>query len=139
MGAERQETGAEVPGTGVDTAAMALAMVSARHRRGYPPLPYCSFAAGSMDAIGFLTLGNVFTSAMSGNAILLGLALGQGRISAATHSLAAFVGYVVGVVAATLPLQMPKHGIERALALRVPITCGLCRIVDRLSWSGEPA
>jgi uncharacterized membrane protein YoaK (UPF0700 family) len=54
---------------------------------------------------------------MSGNAILLGLALGQGRISAATHSLAAFVGYAVGVVVATLPLQMPRHGVERALAI----------------------
>ena len=114
--AEGQDTGAEASASGVDPTAMALVMGGAKPRWGYP-LALLSFAAGSMDAIGFLTLGNVFTSAMSGNAILLGLALGQGRISAATHSLAAFVGYVVGVVIATLPLQMPKHGIERALAL----------------------
>jgi uncharacterized membrane protein YoaK (UPF0700 family) len=76
-----------------------------------------SFAAGSMDAIAFLTLGDVFTSAMSGNTILLGLALGQGRMSAASHALAAFVGYVVGVAGAALPLRTPSRGIERTLVL----------------------
>ena len=75
-------------------------------------------AAGSMDAIAFLTLGNVFTSAMSGNTVLFGLALGQGRISAASYSLAAFVGYVVGVAGATLPLRTPVRGIERTLFVK---------------------
>ena len=114
--AEAQVTCAVASGAHDDPAATALVMGGANPRRSYP-LALLSFAAGSMDAIGFLALGNVFTSAMSGNAILLGLALGQGRISAATHSLAAFVGYVVGVVVATLPLQMPRLGVERALAL----------------------
>lgn len=116
--AEAQVTCAVASGAHDDPAATALVMGGANPRRSYP-LALLSFAAGSMDAIGFLALGNVFTSAMSGNAILLGLALGQGRISAATHSLAAFVGYVVGVVVATLPLQMPRLGVERALALEL--------------------
>src|ERR1700722_5551262 len=95
---------------------MALLMGGAEMRLGYP-LALLSFAAGSMDTIGFLALGNVFTSAMSGNAILLGLALGQGRISAATHSLVALLGYVGGVGIAPRPLQMAKHGILLTLAL----------------------
>jgi uncharacterized membrane protein YoaK (UPF0700 family) len=82
-------------------------------------LALLSFTAGSMDAIAFLTLGEVFTSAMSGNTILLGLALGQGRMSAASHSLAAFVGYVVGVAVATLPLRKPARGIKWTLILEV--------------------
>src|SRR3954451_15728496 len=86
------------------------------HDRGIA-LALMSFTAGSMDAIAFLTLGDVFTSAMSGNTILLGLALGAGRISAAWHSLAAFVGYVAGVAGAALPLRTPTRGIERTLAL----------------------
>ena len=86
------------------------------HARGIA-LALLSFAAGSTDAIAFLTLGEVFTSAMSGNTILLGLALGQGRMSAASHSLAAFVGYVAGVAGATLPLRMPARGVERTLVL----------------------
>src|SRR5256714_11362619 len=86
------------------------------HDRGIA-LVLLSFTAGSMDAIAFLTLGDVFTSAMSGNTILLGLALGQGRMSAAWHSLAAFVGYVAGVAGAALPLRTPTRGIERTLVL----------------------
>jgi uncharacterized membrane protein YoaK (UPF0700 family) len=86
------------------------------HERGIA-LALLSFTAGSMDAIAFLTLGEVFTSAMSGNTILLGLALGQGRMSAASHSLAAFVGYVIGVAIAALPLGISRHGVEWTLIL----------------------
>jgi len=78
-----------------------------------------SFTAGVMDAIAFLTLGDVFTSAMSGNTILLGLALGQGRMSAALHSLAAFVGYICGVAGAALPLRDARHGVEQTLRLEI--------------------
>src|SRR5258708_21372179 len=80
-------------------------------------LALLSFAAGSMDAVAFLTLGDVFTSAMTGNTVLLGLALGQGRMAAASHSLTAFGGYVVGVAGAALALRAPTRGIERALVL----------------------
>src|SRR5258708_9863403 len=82
-------------------------------------LALLSFAAGSMDAIAFLTLGDVFTSAMTGNTILLGIALGQGRMSAASHSIAAFIGYVAGVAGAALPLRTPARGIERTLVLEM--------------------
>jgi uncharacterized membrane protein YoaK (UPF0700 family) len=75
--------------------------------------------AGSMDAIAFLTLGNVFTSAMSGNTVLFGLALGQGRMSAASYALVAFVGYVVGVASAALPLRAPARHIERTLMVEI--------------------
>jgi uncharacterized membrane protein YoaK (UPF0700 family) len=86
------------------------------HDRGIA-LALLSFVAGSMDAIAFLTLGDVFTSAMSGNSILLGLALGQGRMSAASRSIAAFIGYVLGVAGAALPLRTPTRGIRRTLVL----------------------
>lgn len=84
-------------------------------RRRSIALALLSFAAGSTDAMAFLTLGDVFTSAMSGNTILLGLALGQGRMSAVSHSLAAFVGYVAGAAGGALPLRTANHGIERTL------------------------
>jgi uncharacterized membrane protein YoaK (UPF0700 family) len=88
------------------------------HDRSFA-LALLSFAAGSMDSIAFLTLGDVFTSAMSGNTILLGIALGQGRMSAASHSVAAFVGYGTGVAVAALPLRTPTRGVERALVLEI--------------------
>lgn len=77
------------------------------------------FAAGVMDAIAFLALGQIFTSAMSGNTILFGIALGQGHLLAASHSLAAFAGYVAGVAGGALPLRAPNRGIERALGIEV--------------------
>jgi uncharacterized membrane protein YoaK (UPF0700 family) len=72
-----------------------------------------------MDAIAFLALGDVFTSAMSGNTILFGIALGQGRLSAASHSLVAFLGYVCGVAGAALSLRDPAAGLGRTLAVEV--------------------
>lgn len=94
----------------------AAAPTDERHDRGIA-LALLSFTAGSMDAIAFLMLGNVFTSAMSGNTVLLGVALGQGRMAAASHSIAAFVGYVAGVAGAAVPLWSPTRGIERTLVL----------------------
>jgi uncharacterized membrane protein YoaK (UPF0700 family) len=78
-----------------------------------------SFAAGTMDAIAFLALGDVFTSAMSGNTILLGLALGRGQLAAAARSLAAFAGYIAGVAGAAVTLRAPGRGIRRTLGIEL--------------------
>jgi uncharacterized membrane protein YoaK (UPF0700 family) len=91
---------------------------AASRRRGVA-LVLLSFAAGTMDALAFLALGGVFTSAMSGNTILLGLALGQGQLAAASRSLAAFAGYVLGVVGAAVTLRAPGRNIRRTLAIEL--------------------
>ena len=57
-------------------------------------------AAGFSDALGYVGLGRVFTANMTGNTILLGLAIGQGEISAALRSVAALVGFVLGIALA---------------------------------------
>ena len=46
-----------------------------------------TWAAGGVDAISYLGLGHVFTANMTGNAVLLGLAVGQGQGLAALRSL----------------------------------------------------
>lgn len=91
---------------------------SRRRRRG-GALVLLSFAAGTMDALAFLALGDVFTSAMSGNTILLGLALGQGQLAAAARSLAAFAGYACGVAGAALTLRARGRGIRRTLGFEL--------------------
>jgi hypothetical protein len=50
-------------------------------------LALLGFASGSMDALAFFNLGQVFPSAMTGNTALLGLALGQGDVIAALRPL----------------------------------------------------
>jgi uncharacterized membrane protein YoaK (UPF0700 family) len=78
-----------------------------------------SFAAGAMDAIAFLALGGVFTSAMSGNTIVLGTALGQGQLATASRTLVAFAGYVCGAACAAVPLRAPGRGIRRTLGFEL--------------------
>jgi len=64
-----------------------------------------AWAAGSVDAIGFLGLGRVFTANMTGNAVLLGLSLGQGRSLAALSNLIAIAGFILGVAFGALIVE----------------------------------
>ncbi|HUK51986.1 MAG TPA: YoaK family protein [Candidatus Binatia bacterium] len=56
-----------------------------------------AWAAGSVDAIGYFGLDHVFTANMTGNTVLLGLALGQGHVLDALRNLVALAGFVGGV------------------------------------------
>jgi uncharacterized membrane protein YoaK (UPF0700 family) len=60
------------------------------------------WVAGSVDALSYLGLGNVFTANMTGNTVLLGLSIGQGNAAAALRSLSALAGFSLGVAAGTL-------------------------------------
>lgn len=102
-------------------------------------LALLAFAAGSMDAIAFLTLGDVFTSAMTGNTILLGIALGQGRMSAASHSIVAFIGYASGVAVAALPLKTPRRGVERTLVLEILFLAAFAGLWTACGGPARPA
>jgi len=55
-----------------------------------------SIAAGSADAAGYLGLGKVFTANMTGNIVLLGIALSEGRTGDTSRSLFALFAFVVG-------------------------------------------
>ncbi len=82
-----------------------------------------TWAAGSVDAISYLGLGHVFTAMMTGNTVLLGLALGQGEVLAALRSILALGGFVAGAaVGAMLVERDEKQGewppaVTGALAL----------------------
>jgi uncharacterized membrane protein YoaK (UPF0700 family) len=56
-----------------------------------------TFAAGAVDAVALLRL-DVFTAVMTGNIVLLGLAIGQGAFANALRSVIALVAYGAGVV-----------------------------------------
>jgi uncharacterized membrane protein YoaK (UPF0700 family) len=55
-------------------------------------------AAGSADAVSYLGLGRVFTANMTGNLVLLGIAIGQSQLEGSVRSVIAFAGFVVGVL-----------------------------------------
>ena len=58
-----------------------------------------SLAAGCVDAVGYLGLGQIFVANMTGNTVLLGLALGQAKGQAALRAVVALAGFIVGVAA----------------------------------------
>jgi uncharacterized membrane protein YoaK (UPF0700 family) len=57
-----------------------------------------ALAAGCVDAVSFLGLGQVLTAAMTGNTVLLGIALGQAEGQAALRAGVALLGFFTGVV-----------------------------------------
>ena len=55
-----------------------------------------TLVTGSVDAIGLIRLGGVFTSVMTGNMVFLGIAASKHSGSIALHTGVAFVAYVIG-------------------------------------------
>ena len=55
-----------------------------------------TLVAGAVDAVSYLGLGRVFTANMTGNLVLLGLAIGQGQIPEALRSVVALLGFALG-------------------------------------------
>ncbi len=77
-----------------------------------------SATSGGADIVAFLKFHMVFTSAMTGNLALFGIAVGQGHLLSATHSLAALLGFIVGIMLATLWKEHP-HALRVVLGLEV--------------------
>jgi uncharacterized membrane protein YoaK (UPF0700 family) len=72
----------------------------ARHRvnRYLTPIAITlTFCSGAMDVAAFTRLGNVFSSVMTGNIVLCGLAIARGSVSLLLHTMTAVAGYVIGV------------------------------------------
>lgn len=64
-------------------------------------LPALAWVGGSLDAVSYLALGHVFTANMTGNTVLLAMALGSGDLARALRSLLAVAGFALGVAAGT--------------------------------------
>lgn len=60
-----------------------------------------TFGSGAADVGTFTRLGGVFTSVMTGNIVLWGLAVARGSAALAGHTAVSIAGYIVGVAGAT--------------------------------------
>ena len=85
---------------------------------------FLAAASGATDAIGYLALGNVFTSAMTGNLALLGIALAHRDGERIGRVLVSLVCYMVGAAIGARVARSPQPGdpvwppaITRALAI----------------------
>jgi hypothetical protein len=64
--------------------------------------------SGATDAIGYLTLGHVFTSAMTGNLVLLGISLGHRNGERAGRVLVSLVCFMFGAAFGARIARSPK-------------------------------
>ncbi len=62
--------------------------------------------AGISDAVGYITMGGVFAANMTGNTVLAGLALAEGRYPDAGRHLAPLVAFFIGAMLARLLLRL---------------------------------
>src|SRR5579875_2929177 len=69
-----------------------------------------AFASGATDAFGFLRLGGTFTSVMTGNMVLVGLAAARSDGALVVRALVAICGYLAG---AFLSVRLAGPGYTR--------------------------
>ena len=72
--------------------------VDSSHRRHHVLVILLAVTSGALDALGFLGLGGVFASVMTGNLVLLGLGAGTRHGTLAVHAVTAIAGYAQRVV-----------------------------------------
>ena len=60
-----------------------------------------TFGSGATDVASFTRLGGVFTSVMTGNIVLWGLATAERSLSLASHAAVSIAGYIAGVAGGT--------------------------------------
>ena len=91
-----------------------------------------ALTTGGMDAIGFIAMGGVFASVMTGNLVLLGVSIGRRNGSLATHVGVALAAYIVGVVAGAIVAGRPDPGrstwpgrVTAALLVELALIIGL--------------
>jgi uncharacterized membrane protein YoaK (UPF0700 family) len=102
-------------------------------------LAWLSLASGCTDVLSFLKLGDLFTSAMTGNTALLAIALARGQMLTASRSLTALVGFMLGASLAALMYvrggaQQNTRGRLSSLLLLEIVLLGGCAAL----WSVSP-
>jgi uncharacterized membrane protein YoaK (UPF0700 family) len=85
-----------------------------------------SVVAGSADAAGFLGLGHVFTSNMTGNLVLLGIAIGEHQWSQALKTLIVILTFAFGVMLGSrLVSNLPDLAWKKVLVRILTFEAGL--------------
>ncbi len=94
-----------------------------------------AWAAGNLDAISYLGLGGVFTAMMTGNTVLLGLALGQGHVLAAVRSIIALAGFAAGAALGAVITgdQAPDRDWPPSVTVALTVEAAILAAVS-LTW-----
>jgi uncharacterized membrane protein YoaK (UPF0700 family) len=95
--------------------------IAGDRERWASPILLLTWVAGTVDAIGYLVLGHVFTANMTGNAVLLGLAVGQGQFQAAFRALFAVGGFILGVAMGAILAHRAGTDLDQRRAFVGPV------------------
>lgn len=93
--------------------------------------------AGSIDVMSYYKLGHVFTANMTGNTILLGLSVGQGKLTSSLHSLTALGGFFAGAIIGAFIVQNTKKGWSHYITLSIAIETLIILMLVFIWFSGE--
>jgi uncharacterized membrane protein YoaK (UPF0700 family) len=93
-----------------------------------------SIVAGSSDAVGFLGLGHVFTSNMTGNLVLLGIALGQGHLDDSLRSIFVLTVFMLGVALGVWQCRAVNDGDWPRLATRLISLEKILLLLFAIGW-----
>jgi uncharacterized membrane protein YoaK (UPF0700 family) len=88
-----------------------------------PALVALAVASGTADAISYLGLGHVFVANMTGNTVLLGIALATGKGGDGLRSGLSLAGFCIGVAIGAMLVR--RHSVVAPLALEVVVLAGL--------------
>jgi uncharacterized membrane protein YoaK (UPF0700 family) len=112
---------------------------------GLPPLfatVVLTGVAGFVDAFGFVHLFDTFTANMSGNAVLLGIALGNADLDLAARHVTALVGFTLGVAVGVLVDRRDRTAAasrpEAVLLVELAVLAGLTVAVALLGGGDRP-
>lgn len=95
-------------------------------KRPAPLLAVLALGSGATDAFSFVALGRVFTSVMTGNLVVLGIAIGSGRVTELAGGLIAITCYALGVAATSRYLADRDDGpITSCLAVVALLQAGV--------------
>ena len=96
-----------------------------------------SIVAGSADAAGFLGLGHVFTSNMTGNLVLLGIAVGEHQWPQALKTLLVLLTFAFGVITGSrLVSNLPDPAWKKVLVRILFFEAGLILAFAAL-WAND--
>jgi len=103
-----------------------------------------ALTSGAVDAVTFLRLGNVFSSVLTGNLVLLGVALGQRHASLALNGGLALVAFSAGIlagsaVAGALSEGQPAWPRRATLTLAIELAVLAGFSAGWLAAGGQPA
>lgn len=97
-----------------------------------------SWISGCLDALGFLGLGRVFTANMTGNTVILGIAIAQGDVASLLRSFTAITGFSLGILFGTLLVRRNyerNRGLWTAQITRALGVEGCLLLLFALGWS----